>query len=147
MLEYLWEKFTNWIIRFVGFDNYRFDEINIKEGLIYDIIQAAKNNYPNEFVALLGGYIKNKKLIIDSLIYQESYNSRRSVLMRMNLPLLHGTFGSVHSHPSYSNRPSDADLRFFNKRGFVHLIICQPYNFENIEAYSNNGERLNFKII
>ena len=94
---------------------------------------------------LLKGAVKDKKLVIDSLIFQTYHASNNSTLLRFNLPVMSGSVGSVHSHPGAHNRPSNADLRFFNKHGFVHLIIANPYNRESIQAYDFYGNKIMFE--
>ena len=63
------------------------------------------------------------------------------------LPIDHSVVGSVHSHPGYSNRPSDADLRFFNHFGAIHIITCLPFDRPSWKAYNLQGERIELKVI
>jgi proteasome lid subunit RPN8/RPN11 len=121
------------------------EKVVIKKDVVENIIELAMQAYPKEFIMLLKGSAKGKKLVIDSLIFQTYHASNESTLVRFDLPLMSGSVGSVHSHPGASNRPSGADLRFFNKNGFVHLIIAYPYTRETIQAYDLYGNRIGFE--
>ncbi|MFH1505853.1 MAG: Mov34/MPN/PAD-1 family protein [archaeon] len=131
------------IMRFIGLEQ-EVESVIITTEVIDNIIELARQAYPNEFIMLLQGSVKNKKLVIESMIFQTYHASHRSTLMRFDLPLLSGAVGSVHSHPGRFNTPSAADLRFFNKHGFVHLIIAQPYTRETIQAYDLYGHKIEF---
>jgi proteasome lid subunit RPN8/RPN11 len=124
----------------------KFSQITIHKSVIEDIIDFAKSNSPNEFIAVLQGQVEGDTLIVTGLLYQHFYGSRTSSLVRMNLPMLSNAVGSVHSHPSRFNRPSNADLQFFGKNGMVHLIIGAPYNPENIACYDFEGNRREFTV-
>ncbi|MBR9703370.1 hypothetical protein GOV10_04995, partial [Candidatus Woesearchaeota archaeon] len=54
--------------------------------------------------------------------------------------------GTVHSHPSSSTRWSRADLRLFNKFGWVHAIIGRPYKAENMVFYDKNGNGFSWAL-
>ncbi|MCP3682283.1 MAG: hypothetical protein GY861_06295 [bacterium] len=123
-----------------------FNEIVIEQDVIDDIIRTAKETHPKEFVTLLKGEIKNNQLRINGLLYQVYEASNDATVMRINLPITSGFLGSVHSHPSHSNRPSEADHIFFNKHGILHLIICMPFEKYNIAAYNRYGEKIDFNI-
>jgi len=126
--------------------DFTIEKVVVKKEVVEDIIGIARQTHPLEFTALLSGSIQKKTLRITGLVYQQYQASEHSTAMHMNLPILHNTFGSVHSHPGYSNRPSGADLRFFNKHGIFHLIICMPYTQESMQAYDKNGNRVEFDV-
>lgn len=128
------------------FPSLEYDEILITKKVINDIIDLAKQAYPKEFIILLRGNIKDKKLKITSLIYQTYQASENVSAIRMNLPLMSNVYGSCHGHPGYSNRASGQDLRFFNKYPGIHLIICRPYTANSIRAYDANGNEVGFRI-
>ncbi|MBD3204257.1 hypothetical protein GF327_08235 [Candidatus Woesearchaeota archaeon] len=123
-----------------------FSRITLKKTVADDITEIAKGSYPKEFIALLKGDVKDDTLAIDGLIYQHFAASPHSASMTFDLPMISGAVGSVHSHPGPRNTPSSADLRFFNKRGFIHLIINYPYKYNNIACYDFEGNRLDFSI-
>ena len=124
-----------------------YDEVLVQSDVIQNIIEIARTTHPLEFIALLRGEVRDRKLVIDSLIYQNYRASSESAMMDIDLPLLSGVAGSVHSHPGPSNRPSGTDLQFFNKRGGVNLIICAPYTLRTIAAYNANGGFIPVRVV
>ena len=122
-------------------DKLKFDSIAIQQNVIEDIISLAKENYPKEFLAFLDGEIKDKKLTINGLLYQE-YNATQNTAS----PIFHfpgkTCYGSVHSHPGPSNTPSDADRTFFRKIGIINIIICRPFGQGDIKFYNHDGEEI-----
>jgi len=134
------------IYRFLEIDKFVYDEIFISRSIIYRIIEFANSSYPKEFVAFLKGKISNKRLIINDLVYQHFQSSFHSASVNKQLPLSTDIFGSIHSHPGYSNNPSSQDLEFFNKNGTLHLIICKPFNLNSIKAYNALGKEMSFKV-
>ncbi len=126
-------------------DKLKFNEVIIKKEIIESIMHLARENHPKEFLAFFQGAIKNKKLIINQLDYHQYYASESSAFPILQYGKM-DFYGSVHSHPSLSNRPSKADMEFFRKTGIVHAIICRPFNFENIKFYNHHGEEIIVKI-
>jgi len=127
-------------------DKFRFNKIYITEEVIENIVLLSKETHPKEFLAFLDGKITDNILIINGLLYQE-YNST----INSASPIFHFPdktfYGSIHSHPSYSNNPSVADKHFFRKMGIVNAIICMPYSNESIKFYNHEGEEIILKII
>ncbi|MEK6907153.1 MAG: Mov34/MPN/PAD-1 family protein [Nanoarchaeota archaeon] len=134
------------IYRFLELDKFVYNEIFISKNVIYRIGELAKNSYPKEVVAFLKGKISNKRLIINDLVYQHFKSNFHSASIENRLPLTTDVFGSVHSHPSYSNMPSNQDLEFFGKNGTLHLIICKPFNLVNVKAYNSLGKETKFTV-
>jgi proteasome lid subunit RPN8/RPN11 len=134
------------IYRFLEIDKFVYNQIFISRSVIYQIMEFAKNNYPKEFVAFLKGKITNKRLIINDLVYQHFQSSIYSASIQNRLPLSREIYGTVHSHPSYSNVPSSQDLEFFGKNGTLHLIICKPFNLAGIKAYNALGKEMKFTV-
>ena len=134
------------IYRFLEIDKFVYDEIFISRSVIFRIIEFANNNYPKEFIAFLKGKISNKRLIINDLVYQHFKASFHSASVDKQLPLSNDIFGSVHSHPGYSNEPSYQDLLFFNNNGTLHLIICKPFNLASVKAFNALGREMSFKV-
>lgn len=124
----------------------KISKVVIERSVIEDIIEFAKEIYPKEFVAVLQGRISQDNVIVNGLLYQPFESASGTAVMRVNLPMISGSVGSVHSHPSRSNRPSNADLQFFAKRGIVNLIICSPYRIEDIACYDFEGNIREFII-
>ena len=116
----------------------------IKKQTLESIIMAARNVYPNEFFSMLGG--KNRtieELVVVPATYGEDFSSYRPDLV----PFDRGIIGTVHSHPSVYNSPSNADLESFAKKGEVHLIISYPYTAETIRAFNRKGQKVTLKAI
>ena len=131
-----------------GLGKKKFTEINVDRELIEEIIDIAKESYPNEFSAMLHGKVKDGILKIDELIFLPGAASESGAVMEIfMMPMLSDSVGSVHSHPGHSAQPSDADLQFFAKRGYFHMIIALPYNEENIRAYDGYGEFVDYTIV
>ncbi len=117
----------------------------IKSATIDAILHAARHTHPNEFIALLGG--NKKEQIIEELVILPAIFGREHALLHTGLlPPNSKTVGSVHSHPGYSNEPSEEDLDTFQDLGTIHLIVCEPYSISTIAAYDTNGQKTRFEI-
>ncbi len=122
----------------------RFERVRIEREVVEDICGLAAGSAPKEMVAFLIGSVKReggqRVLVIDGLYikaYQADENSTH--FTTQDLPS-DNVYGTVHSHPGFSNRPSDADRQLFNKYGWFHLIVCQPYTAAAIATYNKYGE-------
>lgn len=134
------------ITKMFDLDKFKFSKILIEQEVIENIVLLSKETHPKEFLAFLDGKIKDDKLIITGLLYQEYYSTENSAAPIFHFP--DKTFyGSVHSHPGYNNKPSSADKQFFRKMGILNIIICKPYYLENIKFYNHNGEEIIVEII
>jgi len=136
---------TRTLVKLFDLDKFRFDSIHIERDVIENIMLLARENHPNEFLAFLDGKIENNQLILSGLLYQEYYATENSAAPIFHFPDK-SFYGSVHSHPGNSNRPSNADRQFFRKIGIINIIICKPYNFENIRFYNHEGEEIAVEI-
>jgi len=118
----------------------------IKKPALEAILQASRTSYPMEFGAMLRG---KEDTITEALLLPGTIQGSKHALFNLNmLPTKSRSIGSVHSHPSLSNNPSQADLFFFRKTGRVHLIAAYPYrNITNIAAYSNDGNPVELEVI
>jgi proteasome lid subunit RPN8/RPN11 len=134
--------------RFLGTSKLAFSEVQIDKEVIEEIIQIARKSHPSEFVALLQGKVENHILRIEGLIFLPGETSNEGGVMKIfMMPLITDSVGSVHSHPGYNANPSKADLRFFAKNGFFHLIIAQPYNEDTIQSYDVSGNLVDYGIV
>ncbi|MBS3164720.1 Mov34/MPN/PAD-1 family protein [Candidatus Woesearchaeota archaeon] len=122
------------------------EEVVLAEGAADELCHFAREVAPKEFMAVLKGGVRGKELRITELVFQPFVNTVASSSMSMDLPLMSGSVGTAHSHPSGSNRPSRQDLRLFAKMGGVHLIIGSPYRRENIACYLSDGTRVEFSV-
>lgn len=109
------------------------------------ILHAAKSTYPNEFIALLDGDA-GRQLIDGLVILPAVFGDEHSLLRTDFLPPNQRTVGSIHSHPGFDNHPSPQDRQTFSELGPVHLIVCEPYTFESVAAYSARGNRIALRL-
>ena len=110
------------------------------------VITYAKSWHPNEGILILQGkkeknLIKVTGLIIPPFSTHGPYYSGFPVY---ELPFDLSYIGTIHSHPSRSNKPSLEDLNHFF--GLVSLIICYPYDVEDIAAFDRNGNNMDIEI-
>ena len=116
----------------------------IRRDVLRTINEAALRTYPNEFVAALRA---EKGVIEEILLLPGTIQGQDSGTLQLHmLPIDYSVVGSVHSHPGYSNRPSDADLHFFEHFGYVHIITCLPFDETSWKAYNLRGERILLNI-
>lgn len=110
------------------------------------IVQAARNTYPDEFIAFLGGNLKKRE--IHELIILPALSGSEAAIIRSDLlPLNVKSMGSIHSHPGYSNFPSAADKKMFSGQGEIHLIICLPFSVQTIRAFDDSGKTVLFEVM
>lgn len=141
-------KLKNILGKILGTDKLQFEKVHIEEEVIDEIINIAKESYPNEFVALLEGRVEDETLQISGLIFLPSDVSNEGAVMQIFMqPLTVNSVGSVHSHPGYSASPSEADLNFFASKGVFHIIIAEPYTRESIKGYDSWGNVVNFREV
>jgi proteasome lid subunit RPN8/RPN11 len=116
----------------------------IKRTTAESIIMAAKNVYPKEFFSMLGG--KNKT--IDELVIVPAIFGNDSVIYEPEyVPIMDRIIGTVHSHPTKNNEPSNEDIQSFRKTGKIHIIISYPYNLNTMKAFDNNGKQVKLEVI
>ncbi len=142
-LEGIW----NAILEFFDLSDLEFNDVKITPEVMERICHFSKEVYPKEFISLLKGKVDEHVLVVDELIFQPFTNTVRSSSVRLNLPMVSGSVGSVHSHPSPSNHPSRQDLRFFSKMGGIHLIISNPFRERDIRAYLADGTPIEFSLL
>lgn len=120
--------------------------IYIPENVLGLLLHASRSAYPNEFGAMIRG---EGNTIKELLLLPGTLQGRRSASFKLEmLPLDSKAIGVAHSHPSSSNRPSDADLHMFSKVGNVNLIVKYPYqSLEDVAAYNSKGERQELEVI
>ncbi len=141
-------KLNNILGKFLGTSKYQFEEVHIDKEVIDEIINIAKEAYPNEFMALLEGKIKNKIIKITGLVFLPIETSQEGAVMQVFMqPLTIDSIGSVHSHPGPNASPSNADLEFFAKRGLFHMIIAEPFDRDSILAYDSYGNPAGYREI
>ena len=117
----------------------------IKKELIEELINAAKNNYPNEFLCFLGGDTK-KEEITEFVFLPSRSNENSASIDTQAMPFDETIIGTLHSHPSGYNYPSNADKRMFSKY-FVNLILGYPFLIENIGVYDKKSKKTELNLI
>ncbi|MDH3364410.1 MAG: Mov34/MPN/PAD-1 family protein [Thermoplasmata archaeon] len=109
------------------------------------IMEASKSSFPSEFAAFLRaeeGVIKELMLLPGTV----SGNSHAIFRMSM-LPIDFTVVGTIHSHPSDTSLPSDADLDLFRRYGWVHIITHAPYEMDCWTSYSGRGDIIELKVV
>ena len=117
-------------------------KIVLTKEIIDSVITYAKSWHPNEGILILQGKKEKNVIRITGLIIPpfSSHGPYYSGFPVYELPFDLSYIGTIHSHPSGSNRPSLEDLNHFF--GLVSLIICYPYDAGNIGAFDRNGTKL-----
>jgi proteasome lid subunit RPN8/RPN11 len=106
------------------------------------IITYAKSWHPNEGILILQGKKDKHVINVTGLIIPpfSTHGPYYSGFPVYELPFDLSYIGTIHSHPSGSNKPSLEDLNHFF--GLVSIIICFPYEALNIGGYVRNGNRM-----
>ncbi|RLI75465.1 peptidase [Archaeoglobales archaeon] len=118
--------------------------MKIKKSVLKMVMEAAKDSHPHEFIALLSG----KKGIIEELVFLPFQSSEFSALIHMDmLPIGIMLYGTIHTHPTPSCKPSDEDLVLFSRYGRVHIIVCYPYDENSWKCYNKDGEEIEIEVI
>ena len=117
-------------------------KIVLTKEIIDSVITYAKSWHPNEGILILQGKKEKNVIRITGLIIPpfSSHGPYYSGFPVYELPFDLSYIGTIHSHPSGSNRPSLEDLNHFF--GLASLIICYPYDVENIGAFDRNGIKM-----
>ena len=125
----------------------QFKKVCIDQTVIDSVVFYAKKSYPDEFLAMFDGYVKDEVLYISGLVFLGGERSHTSASFNdWLLPPNQKIWGSVHSHPGPSARPSNADLITFSKRGPFHIIVCEPYSLATMKAYDSYGNLTSFEV-
>jgi len=119
--------------------------IKIKETVLESVCIAARNVYPNEFISMLGKNKENEinELVVFPAVYGRNFSSIRTDL----IPFDRSIIGTIHSHPNRNNNPSQGDLKVFSALGEIHLIICWPFNLDNIKSFNRQGKEINSEAV
>jgi len=119
----------------------------IKRKCLDLIFECAKSNFPNEF----GGLLRvddAKDVISEIVIIPGTISGDSHAIFKMHMmPIDFSIVGTVHSHPSPSANPSDADLHLFRKHGRIHIISASPFNNNSWKAYDYKGKEIDMKVI
>ena len=112
------------------------------------ILECAKSDYPKEFGGLLRVDTNAKDTITEIVILPGTVSGDSHAIFQLHMvPIDFSIVGTVHSHPSPSFHPSDADLHLFGKFGKVHIIVASPFDENSWKAYDYNGDDLEINIV
>lgn len=120
----------------------------IKRKCLDLILECAKDSYPNEFGGLLRVDTDEKHTIIEIVILPGTVSGDSHAIFKLHmLPIDFTIVGTVHSHPSISFHPSDADVLLFRKYGRIHIVAAYPFSDSSWQAYDHNGNELEIEVI
>ena len=119
--------------------------IAITQNVINGLISYAKMHHPFEGILILGGERKKTEILINNLVIPpfSVHGPFYSGFPINELPFDLNYLGTAHSHPSGSSQPSLEDLNHFY--GLISIIICHPYEEEDIHAYDSQGREVLFE--
>ena len=102
------------------------------------ILEASKDTYPKEFAAILRA---EEGVIEELLLLPGTVSGDVHAIFQLHmLPIDFSVVGTIHSHPSGSYNPSDADRQLFSHFGRVHIIVGHPYTERTWQAYDHDGK-------
>lgn len=118
---------------------------SIKKRVLRMILEASKSSYPEEF----GAFLRAEKGVIKELVLLPgTVSGERHAIFKLHmLPIDFSIVGTVHSHPSGVCYPSSADLQLFSKYGWLHIIVCSPYDRNSWAAFNIRGEPIDLQVI
>jgi proteasome lid subunit RPN8/RPN11 len=120
----------------------------IKRDCLELILESAKSSYPNEFGGLLRVDAELKDTISEIIILPGTISGDSHAIFQLHmLPIDLTIVGTVHSHPSLSFHPSDADKLLFRKYGKIHIVVAKPFDISSWKAYDYNGNELDTEIV
>jgi proteasome lid subunit RPN8/RPN11 len=120
----------------------------IRANTLEFILESAKSSYPNEF----GGFLRvdsyKKDIINEIILLPGTISGDSHAIFKLHmLPIDFSIVGTVHSHPSVSFHPSDADFLLFRKYGKIHMIVAYPFTYNSWKTYDHNGKEINVSIL
>ena len=112
------------------------------------ICESAKSTYPKEFAGLLRVSDDEKDTITEIVLLPGTVSGDAHAIFRLHMrPIDFSLVGTIHSHPSGSPHPSDADRQLFSKYGKVHMIVAYPFTETSWKAYDAYGEDIIMLIV
>ncbi len=117
----------------------------IKREILEAVLLAARNTFPDEFFCLLGGNSKQKS-IEEFVVIPAVFGKTHTLVQDWLKPVDKSILGSVHSHPSRNNFPSDADLQAFPRFGEIHLILAYPFGINDARLFDLKGKEIKFEL-
>ncbi len=121
--------------------------VHIPSNILDAIFAGAKELYPRESFLLLRGK-KSKGIISVSDLVLAPFAAHEEGAVHFNPYMFAGDFsivGTVHSHPTGNNSPSDTDLNYFFGR--ILMIVGYPYEGKScLAAYDSNGDKVPIEV-
>jgi proteasome lid subunit RPN8/RPN11 len=121
--------------------------VHIPSNILDAIYAGAKELYPRESFLLLRGK-KSKGIINVTDLVLAPFAAHEEGAVHFNPFMFAGDYslvGTVHSHPSGNNSPSDTDLNYFFGR--ILMIVGYPYEGKScIAAYDSNGDEVPIEV-
>ncbi len=112
------------------------------------ICESAKSTVPLEFAGLLRVSETKQDLINEIMLLPGTIAGDAHAIFQMHMrPVDFYLVGTVHSHPSGSPHPSEADKMLFRKYGKVHMIVAHPFDEHSWMAYHADGEEAVMQIV
>jgi len=121
-------------------------EVQLTQDVLDFILSACRSIHPREFI----GFLRMEDDVVTEVVLppKATYGEGFAQAFLHLMPVDRSIVGSVHSHPGESAKPSAGDLRFFGRRGDVHLIVKYPYeNKKDIAAYDRRGDRMDRGVV
>ncbi len=123
-------------------------EWKIEKDTLELIFECAKESHPKEFGGMLRVDDNLKDTITELVMLPGTISGETHAIFKLHMmPVDFSIVGTVHSHPSPSANPSEADLTLFRKHGKVHIISANPYTISSWKGYNFKGERIDIKVI
>jgi len=117
----------------------------IKRETIEMILEASRDVHPNEFGAILRA---EEGVITEIMLLPGTISGSRSAIFQLHmLPIDFTVVGTVHSHPSGAISPSGADMAFFQKFGYIHIITGVPFNKDSWRSFDLYGEPISLEVV
>lgn len=145
--------------------------LGISEEAFKSIQDNAKQSHPDEFLCfLVGRRVPGKEiqsitafgktrqppegeedetyLVLDDfyVIPGTKSTSTSAQVKQHHIPVTEDIFGTLHTHPSGSTSPSQADKNMFAKHP-VNIIFGAPYEKDTWEAYNQTADEVPFGIV
>ncbi|MBI4415962.1 MAG: Mov34/MPN/PAD-1 family protein [Euryarchaeota archaeon] len=109
------------------------------------ILAASRDTYPREFAAILRA---EQGVIEEILLLPGTISGDVHAIFQLHmLPIDLSVVGTIHSHPSGTYSPSDADRQLFSHFGRIHIITGYPYALDTWRAYDHYGEPFRLEVL
>ncbi|MEE9237096.1 MAG: Mov34/MPN/PAD-1 family protein [Thermoplasmata archaeon] len=118
---------------------------SIRRETLEMILEASRDTYPMEFGAILRaeGGVVSEILLVPGTIGGESH----AIFQLHMLPIDFSVVGTVHSHPGPNADPSQEDLEFFQRLGYIHIIVASPFVTDSWRAWDRDGNPYELSVV